>query len=447
MGLIRRMGIPLFIQAIGEMSFELVLFLIMISMIVSIKQDRKHSFMKKITIPYTKEILVFYIAIFLYNFFNLVIIFCEGDADYYSLIGIRIAVFGYFLTGAFLTTFFLQVIYMDIITPAGNGAVRKLIRFFQALELFLVILLIVTPFTGFLYYFDEANHYVRSFGYPVWFYVTLATFGFIGVVILFWYRRADSFFRKVLLFSTLIPLSAFLLDRIIKEVSLNNIAVIVTALIIFILYERHKVMYAIDSSIEMDRIQTRLMLSQIQPHFLYNVLQSIMYHADKDPQKTRAALGDFSRYLRKNLDSLVTEHPVRFLDELEHTEKYLELEKLRFEEDLEIEYDIQDEAFVLPVLTLQPLAENAVRHGIRKSETSGGKIKITSEMTGTHHVVKVADNGAGFDTDGLENLDDTHIGIRNVRKRLWFGCRGELRIESEKGKGTICTILIPGDGK
>ncbi|MBR1741384.1 MAG: histidine kinase [Lachnospiraceae bacterium] len=447
MELIRRIEIPLFIQAVSEMSFELVLLIIIFSMLISIRQDRKHTFMKKITIPYTKEILIFYIAIFLYNLFNLVIIFCEGAVDSFSLIGIRIAVFGYFLTGAFLTTFFLQVIYMDIITSAGNRAVRKLIRFFQALELLLMILLIVTPFTGFLYHFDGANHYVRSFGYPVWFYVTLVTFGFIGTIILFWYRKADVFFRKVLLFSTLIPLSAFLLDHIIKEVSLNNIAVIVTALIIFILYERHKVMYAIDRSTRMDRIQTRLTLSQIQPHFLYNVLQSIMYHADKDPQKTRAALGDFSKYLRKNLDSLTTEHPVRFLDELEHTEKYLELEKLRFEDDLEVEYDIQDEAFELPVLTLQPLAENAIRHGIRKSKTSSGRITITSERTDTHHAVKVADNGAGFDTDGLEDLDDTHIGIRNVKKRLWFECRGELRIESEKGKGTVCTILIPRDGR
>ncbi len=447
MELIRRMGIPLFIQAIGEMSFELVLFIIIFSMLISMEQDRKHSFMKKITIPYTKEILIFYIAIFLYNFFNLVIIFCEGAADYVSFIGIRIAVFGYFLTGAFLTAFFLQVVYMDIITPAGNGAVRKLIRVFQALELLLVILLIITPFTGFLYHFDRANHYVRAFGYPVWFYVTLVTFGFIGTIILLWYRKADIFFRKVILFSTVIPLSDFLLDRIIKGVSLNNIAVMITALIVFLLYEKHKVIYAIDSATRMDRIQTRLTLSQIQPHFLFNVLQSIMYHADKDPKKTRAALGDFSKYLRKNLDSLTTEHPVRFLDELEHTEKYLELEKLRFEDSLEIEYDIQGEAFELPVLTLQPLAENAVRHGIRKSETSGGKITITSGMTGTHHVVKIEDNGAGFDTDGLENLDDTHIGIRNVRKRLWLECRGELRIESKKGKGTVCTILIPRTGK
>lgn len=447
MELIRRMGIPLFIQAIGEISFELVLLIIIFSMLISMEQDRKHSFMKKITIPYTKEILVFYIAIFLYNFFNLVIIFCEGAVDALSFIGIRIAVFGYFLTGAFLTTFFLQVIYMDIITPSENEAVRKVIRVFQALELVLVSLLVITPFTDFLYHFDGTNHYVRSFGYPVWFYVTLVTFGFIGAIIIFWYRMADIFFRKVLLFSTLIPLSAFLLDCFIEGVSLNNIAVIITALIIFILYERHKVMYAIDSSIEMDGIQTRLMLSQIQPHFLFNVLQSIMYHADKDSQKTRAALGDFSKYLRKNLDSLTTEHPVRFLDELEHTEKYLELEKLRFEDSLEIEYDIQDDAFELPVLTLQPLAENAVRHGIRKSGTSSGKIMITSEMTATHHIVKVADDGAGFDTDALEDLDDTHVGLRNVRKRLWFECRGELRIESEKGKGTECTILIPRAGR
>ncbi len=160
------------------------------------------------------------------------------------------------------------------------------------------------------------------------------------------------------------------------------------------------------------------MLSRIQPHFLYNSLTSIIYYADKDPGKTKTALVDFSRYLRKNLEAISAEGPVRFEDELEHTKKYLALEKLRFEEKLKIVYEIEDRDFSLPVLTLQPLVENAVKHGIRKNRDGTGQVTIRTFRKAEKHVIEVIDDGVGFDVESLSQSDDTHIGVMNVKKRL-----------------------------
>ena len=337
----------------------------------------------------------------------------------------------------------MQVVKNDIAKPRKAQSIQKVISFFQLLQIPLVILLIITPFTNVLYHFNDKNQYVRSPGYWIWFYVTLITFLFIGLVIIIFRKKLDRFLKKLFAISVIAPVTAFILNYFIVEVDLNNIAVTIDALIIFWLYENYRILYAIDMSREFDNMQTKMMLSQIQPHFLYNILTSIIYYADKDSAKTKDALIDFSRYLRQNLNSISTEGLVSFKEELEHTKKYLSLEKLRFEDNLEIEYDINDELFSLPVLTLQPLVENAVRHGIRKSERGKGKVTVQSKLMDTYHVVRVIDDGMGFDVAKMENMDETHIGIRNVRKRLMIECGGRLEITSKEGDGTICTIMIP----
>ncbi|WP_051536378.1 sensor histidine kinase [Ruminococcus flavefaciens] len=197
------------------------------------------------------------------------------------------------------------------------------------------------------------------------------------------------------------------------------------------------------SELELERSRRLLTLSQIQPHFMYNSLTSIIYLCDKDTEKTKSALIDFSKYLRKNVDALSRQGLVSIKEELEHTRVYLSLEKLRFDEDLNVEFDIRDDMFMLPVLTLQPMVENAVKHGINSSESGCGTVKVMTMDTGNYHRITITDNGAGFDPATLEQLDESHVGIANVRKRLSDECGGELIIHSVPDIGTECTILIP----
>ena len=443
MEMINRLGLPTFVVTIAEISFEIVLLVIIISMLASLKEDKKNEFIKKITIPYTSEIVTFYIAVFIYNLANIFSMVGESyPGDHMRLLKQTVA-FVYYLSGAFMTAFFLQVIKIDIVIPAGKRLLGRLCTFFQLLQIPLLILLVLTPFTNIIYYIDEDRRYHRQIGYYPWQIITIISFLFIGIAVIMSWNKISTFFRRVIAICVIMPKFAFIIGIFRDDIALNNIAIMISALFIFVLYENNKTAYAVEILQEMDDVQVKLMLSQIKPHFLYNTLNTIIYYSDKDKEKTKNALIDFSQYLRKNIDSIEENGLVRFSKELSHAQKYISLEILRFEDSLVVEYDIKDEMFTLPVLTLQPLVENAVKHGIRKKESMSGKIIVSTKKTDTHHIIKVIDDGVGFDVNSIGHSEKYHIGINNVRKRLMLECKGELLIDSEEGKGTVCTIRIP----
>lgn len=118
----------------------------------------------------------------------------------------------------------------------------------------------------------------------------------------------------------------------------------------------------------------------------------------------------------------------------------MEIEALRFE-NIEVRYDIQAEDFAVPALTLQPLVENVIRHGVRGRER--GVVSIAARRRDGFCEVVVEDNGQGFDVKRLDDLDPSHIGIRNVRERVERMCGGTVTVESEIGRGTTAVIRIP----
>ena len=157
--------------------------------------------------------------------------------------------------------------------------------------------------------------------------------------------------------------------------------------------------------------------------------------------RARYMVNSFSEYLRNNLSALEEQGLISFETELAHVKTYLDIEKVRFEDTLEIEYDIKCVDFSLPVLTVQPIVENAVKHGLMKLQ-KGGTIRVMSYETDTHYCVSVEDDGVGFNTEEL--LDERkHVGIRNIRERLTAMVDGTLEIESTVGVGTKVLISIP----
>lgn len=185
-----------------------------------------------------------------------------------------------------------------------------------------------------------------------------------------------------------------------------------------------------------------VMISQIQPHFLYNSLNSIAELCVVDPKRAEKATINFSRYLRGNMGALNEKNTIEFEDELNHLNHYIELEKLRYGDDLQFEYDIQEKEFTLPALTVQPLVENAVNHGIRYHKMKG-KVKISTSSDDRNYYVIIEDNGVGFDPDKYMSDGKKHVGIANVKYRLEVLCGGSVEIKSEKDKGTVVTIRIP----
>ena len=199
--------------------------------------------------------------------------------------------------------------------------------------------------------------------------------------------------------------------------------------------------------LENELLQSKIsiMLSQIQPHFIYNSLNAIKGLCLIDPGLARETIEEFSRYLRVNLDSLSINKPVDFEREFQHVTTYLSLEKKRFNDKLNILYYIDVKNFLIPALTLQPIVENAVRHGVTKREF-GGTVTIKTEDTGSDVVISVIDDGVGFDTASMENNDRINVGISNVKKRLLTMCHGTLSIHSIPDTGTTAIIKIPKEG-
>lgn len=184
----------------------------------------------------------------------------------------------------------------------------------------------------------------------------------------------------------------------------------------------------------------RIMMSQIQPHFLYNTLSSIQALCRIDPEKAFDVTEKFGTYLRSNIDSLDQPDLIPFKKELEHTRVYSEIEMIRFP-NVRVDYDVTDVDFSVPALTVQPLVENAIRHGVRIREE--GVVTVSSRTMDRCHEIVIADNGKGFDTTLLKTTDGTHIGVRNVQERIEKMCGGTLTVESTVGKGTSVTIHIP----
>lgn len=193
---------------------------------------------------------------------------------------------------------------------------------------------------------------------------------------------------------------------------------------------------------ELSEINMTLMLSQIQPHFLYNALNTIKYLTKKDAKAAETAIVKFSSYLRANMDSLTQKEPIEFIKELEHVRNYIDIEKLRFGDRLNVEYDIDYTNFAIPPLTIQPIVENAIKYGVNQKPT-GGTVKISSYEQDSNVVITISDDGVGFDVMEEKNDGRSHIGIQNIKKRLTTMLGARVTVESEIDKGTTVTITIP----
>lgn len=195
---------------------------------------------------------------------------------------------------------------------------------------------------------------------------------------------------------------------------------------------------------ELKEVRRSVMISQIQPHFIYNVLNIICILCRRNPKEAAIVTRTFARYLKMNVESLKKDHPVPFEEELIHAETYLSLEKVRFRDELEISYDIAVKNFCMPALSLQPMVENAVKHGLCMKEDGVGHLSIITKEDKANWYVIVSDDGVGYDTKAPVRSDGrSHIGVENTKMRVEMMCHGKLDIFSIKGSGTNVVITIP----
>lgn len=195
---------------------------------------------------------------------------------------------------------------------------------------------------------------------------------------------------------------------------------------------------------ELVQSKVSVMLSQIQPHFLYNTLVVIRQLCDIDPKTAKEAVTEFATYLRGNLDSLTLNTTIPFEKEMEHIENYVSLEKKRFGDRINMDYDIECVDFEVPSLTIQTIVENAIRHGITKRK-EGGTVTIRTRESKKRYIIEVIDNGIGMDLTKPPEYNDnrSHVGLDNVRKRVESMCNGELLFNSTPSIGTTVYMSIP----
>lgn len=180
---------------------------------------------------------------------------------------------------------------------------------------------------------------------------------------------------------------------------------------------------------QLEEEKMRMLVSQIRPHYIYNTLMSIRYLTRKDPDTAYEMIGDFSKYLRANVSFADQDHYIRFEEELEHINAYVRIEKVRCKDKLRIVYQIAEEDFLIPPLTVEPLVENAIKHGFDAER--GETVWIRSYLEGDAFFVEVEDDGPGIVP---ERQEEKHaLGLRYVKKRL------------EMIKGAAITIDSPGE--
>ena len=239
-----------------------------------------------------------------------------------------------------------------------------------------------------------------------------------------------------------VPAVALVFHSIYGELSIFTFAIVAAFLAHFLYFYVQRGLMIQKQEKELSEKQIELTISQIRPHFIYNCLSSISYLCTKDPQLAVEAIDDFSSFLRVNFSNISQNKIVPFTQELEHTMKYLKLEKMRFEDRVRVYFDIRANDFEIPSLTLQPLVENAVKHGICK-RAEGGTIVVKTSETDKEYLVEVTDDGVGFDPDVPPSDGRVHVGLTNVQNRLKNMVHGRLEIYSKIGKGTRMSIHIP----
>lgn len=308
------------------------------------------------------------------------------------------------------------------------------------------ILIIISLFNGMLFGVDENGCYTDG---PLYWLVRVLDI----VTMLIAMGIVISHHKALSLRGTLSLLSFSILPVAVQPLLLFwdatplSIATTLSLIIMFILFQRETMQRLAQAEIKLAEKERNLteqriaaMISQIQPHFIYNTLGTICQLCLEQPEKAATLTQDFSQYLRGNFSELDNNKPILLSRELEHVKHYVNIEKVRFP-DITVNFDVRCDDFFLPALSVQPLVENSIKHGLMGFE-SGGSVTVSAYETDKDYCVKVSDNGVGFDVN--KQLDDKqHIGIKNIRERIETMCAGTLVVESVLGCGTTAVITIP----
>lgn len=275
--------------------------------------------------------------------------------------------------------------------------------------------------------------------------------------LLLYIRNGEGF----LLFTAILSINMYSLDAILFSLGYKSSSgflqvymIIFAAVMILLLSMQYfSALSNLKSSVKRTReAEIAFLRAQINPHFLFNALNSIASLCQSAPERAEEVVVELSQYLRHSFDFKRMDGMSTLAKERELLDAYLYIEKTRFGDRLQVEYDI-DEAldFPMPPLILQPLVENAVRHGLM-ARITGGTVTVSIKQRGEEAVFTITDNGVGIEADKLKGLleqnpKDRGIGVWNINQRLQMIYNKELSISSDKNHGTQVTFVLPINNK
>ena len=300
------------------------------------------------------------------------------------------------------------------------------------------LLLGIAQCTTFLYFITPDCLYIRGDWHPLLVAPVIAImFLNLAAVIQRRDKLPGKYYAAFLLH--LLPLTvALLVNLVLYSLVLVLLSMCVSMLSMFVIILYDQIGQYVRQQREIAHQRASIMVLQMRPHFIYNAMMSIYYLCAQDPKKAQQVTLDFTAYLRKNFTAIASEDTVSFTDELEHTRAYLAVEQVQFEDGLFVNFDTPYKEFRVPPLTLQPLVENAVKHGM-DPEAAPLHISIRTQETEAGSVIVVEDDGPGFDPN-----DKPYTALANIRQRLEMMCGGKMTIRPRSGGGTVVNVTIPG---
>lgn len=365
-------------------------------------------------------------------FFEDLILFCDciswiisGKLSYNSLLIVSNAVF-LVCAGIIFQLFWNSEIEIMNIRTSIPKPVLYGIRIAAVTYYFSVFLNIKF---GFYYTISNAMYFPGKYRYLQY------IFPAIVCLVLLYYACTVKILVKIKLpyiLMAIVPLITIIIQNASYSLSLMYMSVLAVIIILYINIH-------VNLGFKIEEFKNKVMISQIQPHFMYNTLTTIKALCREDPGLAAKTITNFADYLRCNMDFASLETTIPFEKELKHTKTYVEIEKLRFD-NITFEFNIEDSDFEVPALVVQPMVENAVRHGVRNRKD--GHILVHTFADEAFHNIVVQDNGKGF-VKGQFNGSRTHIGLTNTRVRIERIVHGSFKIDSIPEKGVTITMRIP----
>ena len=305
------------------------------------------------------------------------------------------------------------------------------------------VLLVTAQFTKWIYYYTPDNEYFRGPLYPV-LLVPLVLLMAVNLFALFYYRAELSRrYRIAFTVYFLVPLLCMVVQMFYSDVLMTVLGSAVSALIMLWIIALEQVESQIAQANEISKQRASIIILQMRPHFIYNTMMSIYYLCKQNPDKAQQVTLEFTDYLRSNFTAIAGENAIPFTDELKHTQAYLSVEQAQHEDSLFVKFDTPHTMFRVPPLTLQPLVENAVKHGM-DPDGNPLNISVTTRQTPSGSEIIVEDDGPGFSST---DNNDLHIALENIRQRLEMMCKGQLEIAPRDGGGTVVKVTIPASDR